>query len=108
MSRRMMFGARAGEATTMQPFETCTQPKCFLREDGVDSRSLAELIVRVLAGEDVAMQSPIQPYERCVGCVQCVLRGGRPLPTIEQVERSFKVGIWTYRRSQRRMRREAR
>ena len=108
MSHRMMFGARGGEATTMQPFESCTQPECFLREDGVDSRSLAELIVRALAGEDVAMQSPIQPYERCVGCVQCVLQGGRPLPTIEEVERYLELGRWTYRRSQRRRRREAR
>ena len=92
----------------MQPIESCTQPKCFLREEGVDSRSIAELVVRVLAGEDVAMKSFIQPNERCVGCTQRILQGGTPLPTVAQLERSLEMGRRTYRRSRRRMRRESR
>ena len=92
----------------MHPFETCTQPGCFLRDEGVDCRALAELIVRVLAGEDVAVKSTIHPSERCIGCAQRVLRGGEPLPTVEELERSLEAGRWTHRRSKRRMRRESR
>lgn len=94
-------------ATATTPDELCTQPGCFLQGDEVDRRSLAELIVRVLAGENVAPESPIQRYERCVGCAMRVLHGGRPLPTVEEVERSLELGKWTYRRSRRRARREA-
>ena len=94
----------------MPPLEACTQPKCLLRERKVDCRSLAELIVRVLAGEDVTedVKSPIQPHERCAGCVERVMGGGKPLPTVEEVERLLEAGRWSNRRSRRRMRREAR
>ena len=107
MSRRMTFRPEGRGATTLEPFESCTHPECFLREPGVDSRSIAELVVRVLAGEDVAMNSYIQLNERCVGCTQRILQGGTPLPTVAEVERSLAMGRWTYRRSRRRMRRES-
>jgi hypothetical protein len=74
------------------PFlEACTQPECLLREEGVDCRSLAELVVRVLSGEDVsnvmAGKSPIHPHERCMDCALRVMRGGKP-----GVEESYRVG----------------
>lgn len=90
------------------PFESCTQPDCHLRDESVDPRSLAELIVRTLSGEDVAITSTIHPYERCIECTQRVLRGGKPLPTVNEMERSSKAGRLAYRRSRRQMKRIAR
>ncbi len=53
------------------PFlEPCTQPECLLWEKGVDCRSLGQLVVSVLSGEDVsnvmAGKSPIHPHEHCM------------------------------------------
>jgi len=90
------------------PLESCTQPDCHLQEAGVNSHSLAELIVRVLAGEDVDIESPIHPYGRCMECTERVLRGGNPLPTVDRVTRSVKAGKLAYRRSRRQMKRMAR
>ena len=74
------------------PFvEACTQPECLLWEEGVDCRALAEMVVRVLSGEDVsnvmAGKSPIHPSGRCIDCVLRVMRGGEP-----GVEMSYRVG----------------
>jgi hypothetical protein len=74
------------------PFvDPCTQPECLLCEEGVDSRTLAKLFVRVLAGEDVsyvmAGKSPIQPQEQCTDCALRVMQGGKP-----GVEMSYRVG----------------
>ena len=92
----------------MRPFEPCTQRECYLREEGVNCHALAEMIVRTIAGEDVAVKSPIQKYERCVGCVQRILQGGKPLPTVEEVERSLAAGRLAQRRERRRERHAAR
>jgi hypothetical protein len=74
------------------PFvDPCTQPECLLCEEGVDSRTLAKLFVRVLAGEDVsyvmAGKSPIQPQEQCTDCALRVMQGGKP-----GVEEPIRVG----------------
>ncbi len=86
------------------PFlEACTQPECLLWEEGVDCRSLAELVVRVLSGEDVsnvmAGKSPIHPQERCMDCALRVMRGGKP-----GVEESYRVGPSRHFRSPRKTR----
>ena len=82
--------------------EPCTQPECLLWEEGVDCGSLAELVVRVLSGEDVsnamAGESPIQPHKHCLDCVLRVMRGGKP-----GVEEYIRVGP-IRRRSKRRPR----
>ena len=88
--------------------EVCTQPECFLREECVDCDNLSELIVRTLTGEHTAVKAPIQQKDRCVGCVRGVLLGGRPLPTVDDVERRRSVGKWARRRSRRWRVREAR
>jgi hypothetical protein len=74
------------------PFlEACAQPECLLWKEGVDSRSLGQLVVRVLSGEDVsdalAGKSPIDPHEQCLDCALRVMRGGEP-----GVEVSYRVG----------------
>ncbi len=86
------------------PFvEACSQPECLLWEEGVDCRSLAELAVRILSGEDVsnvmAGKSPIHRYERCMDCVLRVMRGGEP-----GVEERIRVGPSRRFRSPRRTR----
>ncbi len=71
--------------------EPCTQPECLLREEDVDCRSVAELVVRVLSGGDVsnaiAKESPIHPHEHCMDCALRVIRGGKP-----GVEEYIRVG----------------
>ncbi len=91
----------------MQHFEPCDQPRCFLREDGVDRHALVEIFVRVLAGETVAMKTTIEPHERCADCVERVWRCGHPLPTIEDIDRWIRAGQSTHRRSRRLRRRRA-
>jgi hypothetical protein len=83
--------------------EPCTQPECLLWEEGVDCGSVAELVVRILSGEDVSNamteKSPIQPHEHCVNCVLRVMRGGEP-----GVEERIRVGPSRRFRSPRRTR----
>ena len=89
----------------MRSLERCTQPECLLREEDVDCRSLAELVVRVLSGEDVsnvmAGKSPIHPHEHCIDCAQRVMRGGKP-----GVEKSYRVGPSPCFRARRRTKEE--
>lgn len=89
----------------MWSIERCTQPECRLREKDVDSRFLANLVVQVLAGEDIsdvmAEGTPIHPYRRCVECVLNVQRGGRPLPSVDEIEDLLEAGRWSHRRSRR-------
>ncbi len=71
--------------------EPCNQPECLLWEEGVDCGSLAELVVRVLSGENVSNvkggKPPIQPHEHCLDCALRVMRGGKP-----GVEEYIRVG----------------
>jgi hypothetical protein len=96
----------------MSFMESCTQPECCLREKDVDSRFLADLIVRVLAGEDVSdvigKNPAIQPFERCVECVLQIQKGGGPLQTVDEVEHLIEAGRWSHRRSRRGAKRDKR
>ena len=82
--------------------ETCAQTQCLMHEPGVDSRSLSEMIVRVLAGQAVEVGQPIAGDDRCVECVMHVLRGAIPVPTLDEVRQSQKSGQRSYRRVRRR------
>jgi len=68
--------------------------------------------VQVLAGENgsypAAERSPIHPYERCVECVLQIQRGGRPLPSVEEIEDLLEAGRWSHRRFRRGARRDQR
>lgn len=96
----------------MWSVEPCAQPECILQEKGVNSRFLAQLIVKVLAGEDVSSctleRSPIYPYERCVECVLRIQGGGGPLPSVDEIEHLLEAGRWSHRRSRRVARRDQR
>ena len=92
----------------MPQSELCTQPECTLREDCIDCENLSEMIVRALTGEPAALIPSIQRKDRCVGCVRGVLRGGKPLPTVEDVKRQRSAGKWARRRQRRWRIREAR
>ena len=96
----------------MSSMESCRQPECRLRQKDVDSRFLANLIVRVLAGEDVSdvigKNSPIRPYERCVECVSRIQNEAGPFLTVDEVEDLLEAGRWSHRRSRRGARREKR
>jgi hypothetical protein len=94
----------------MSSFEICTQPGCYLREADVDCHALAEVIVRVISGEDVTDlmngSSPIQRFERCTGCALRVMAGKQPLPTATEIEQLLEAGHRSHRRRRRQARRE--
>lgn len=78
----------------------CTQPQCLLRSGEADT--LAELIVRALAGQDpIPESSRIEPLDRCVECVRRVMGGRGPIETVEELLRGEEAGRWTWRRSRR-------
>ena len=80
-----------------------------MRDEEVGPAFIADLIVRLMAGEDVDISHEVSPEQiitakkRCIGCVLDVMRGKGPLPTVEELRR-----IEEGRRSHRRVRREHR
>lgn len=86
--------------------EICTQPACLLRAPEVDRAYLAELLGRMLTGEDTKDLIPegrrIEHRDACATCVMRVLDGARPFPTEKEVQRLSDLGHWSYRRQRRR------
>jgi len=86
----------------------CTQDECVLRDERVDPRWVAKLLVRLASGEDVSGLVPetkrIEPKSRCIGCAIAVMAGRDPLPTRAEVEREIEAGHWSRRRRRRRER----
>ncbi len=92
--------------------QACTQPQCLLRDEEVGPAFIADLIVRLMAGEDVDFSHEafseriITAKKRCIGCVLDVMRGKGPLPTVEELRR-IEEGLRYHRRVRREYRREA-
>ena len=90
--------------------EVCTQPQCMLREKGFDAEFAADLIRRLLSGEDVSEAVPaerrIDPFDRCRRCVLSVVRGRRPIATAEELK-ELVVADRRWHRRRRRSRRRA-
>jgi hypothetical protein len=84
-------------------FEACTQPQCLLRSEGMGSEFLAELVVRLLSGEDLSGVVPpdrlITRKERCLRCVRSVMQDRGAFATAEELKR-----IEAGKRASRRMR----
>jgi hypothetical protein len=89
----------------MSSYEFCTQPQCILQEKDFDQRAIAELLVRLAAGDDVsdvvAGRSPIQAYERCTKCAQRCIEGLSPLPTADKLQALLEAGQLSHRRRRR-------
>ena len=95
------------DTTTAATIDLCTQPHCLMQDEGVDSTFLAELIVRLMEGEDVSDLLGSRQIARrsvCVDCVRRVLRDRRPVPTLARWRRLVKAGRRSYRRRRRRER----
>ena len=88
----------------------CTEPGCLVRENHVDSAFIADLVVRLLSGEDlsdVMMMGSVfhlpgrNPFYRikrgdhCPGCVTGVMRGRPPLQLVDSVPRVMTQGEWS-------------
>jgi hypothetical protein len=88
--------------------EVCVQSQFALRDADFDADFAADLIVRLLSGEDVSdvfpEQRQITRFERCHDCAVSVLSGGAPIPTDEGYAAAISAG----RRSQTRRRRARR
>lgn len=88
----------------------CTQPQCMFRDKEIDCEFLANVLVRLAAGEDVSDFAPaareIIPDQRCTCCALRVMADRKPLPTVEELEGLVEAGRWTYRRHRRQRRRE--
>ena len=86
----------------MQPRE-CPQPFCALQRDGLDRDELAEMLVRLLAGEEASELRPAPPRESrevCVSCVNQILDGKGPLQWGMDFE-GLIAGWRSYRRARR-------
>jgi hypothetical protein len=85
----------------------CTQPQCLLRDEEVGPEFLADLICKLMAGEDIDASKAIPQdklityYDRCRKCVIDVMQEKGPLETVGELRR-----IEEGRRSHRRERRE--
>jgi hypothetical protein len=77
----------------------------------VNSEFLAELVVRVMADEDVSTllggRPRLHPGPRCVRCAGRVMRGLAPFPTAARREEDLRQGQ-RFQRRHRRHRRHAR
>ena len=91
----------------MEPAE-CPQPFCALQRDGVGREEVAEMLVRLLAGETISALRPSPPKESreaCVACAMRVMEGKGPYAW--GMERENVVAGWKhYRRERRRHMRE--
>jgi hypothetical protein len=84
----------------------CMQPSCPLRDEGVGSAFVREIVLRVLAGEEVEAVIPsARAIERrgvCARCIELVMKDLKPILTLAQRDRTIEVGHLSWRRRRRR------
>ena len=88
--------------------KVCTQPWCPLRDRETGSAFIAELVIRIVSGEDVQDLLPSRTIHRqdvCRECAERVMHGLPPLLTVAQRDRIVEAGPRSYRRHRRRARR---
>ncbi len=102
----------AAGSGTMTAIALCTDDRCLLQDDGVGSVFIADLVLRVMSGEDVSelisSKPPFTRKDQCLECVLRVMRDRRPLRTVAEYEKLVDAGRWSHRRWRRRARREQR
>jgi hypothetical protein len=85
----------------------CRQPSCPLRDEGAGSAFVGEIVLRVLAGEEVEAVIPsaraIERREICSGCIELVMKDLKPVLTIAQRDRTIEVGRLSWRRRRHRL-----
>ena len=85
--------------------KVCTQPWCPLRDKEAGSAFIAELVIRIVSGEDVHDVIPsnrtINRRDECRQCAERVMRDLTPLLTVAQRNRTAETGRWSYRRHRR-------
>jgi hypothetical protein len=86
--------------------------ECLLRADHVGSEFAANLLVRLMAGDDVSQvmrgRPRLVPGKQCVECAQRVMQDLAPLKTAEQWGEEAREGKRSNRRQRRRSQHEAR
>jgi len=91
---------------------TDTGNECLLRADHVGSEFVANLLVRLMAGDDVSQvmrgRRHLVPGNQCVECAHRVMRDLAPLKTVERWGEEVREGKRSKRRQRRRNQREAR
>ena len=109
--RQVRLRPAAGSGT-MTAIALCTDDRCLLRDDCVGSVFIADLVLRVMSGEDVSELISSKPSftrkDQCLECVLRVMRDRRPLRTVAEYEKLVDAGRWSHRRWRRRARREQR
>lgn len=85
--------------------KVCTQPRCPLRDPGAGSAFLCEILVRLLAGEDIEeilhSERAIERQDACSECIERVMWDLKPLLTIAQRDRVVEAGRSHWRRRRR-------
>jgi hypothetical protein len=85
--------------------------ECLLRADHVGSEFVANLLVRLMAGDDVSQvmrgRPRLVPGKQCVECAQRVMQDLAPLKTVEQWGEQVREGKRSNRRQRRRNQHDA-
>ena len=103
---RCVYDADEQGGIDMEP--ECPQPFCLLQRDGVDRGELAEILLRLLAGEEISALRPSPPRDSrgaCLSCVERIMDGKGPL-TWGRDHEDMVAGWKSYRRERRRRARE--
>ena len=83
----------------------CTQPWCPLRDRDAGPAFIADLVVRMISGEDVHDVIPsnrtINRRDVCQGCAERVMGGLPPLLTVSQRDRILGEGHRSYVKGRR-------
>ena len=85
----------------------CTETlgACLLRDPEVRSQSLATLLTRLVAREDLSDVLEGRPSltrePQCVECVLPLMRDLKPLATVSEYEALAQSGRWSHRRERR-------
>ena len=88
--------------------KVCTQPWCPLRDKEAGSAFIAELVLRIVSGEDahdvIPSNQTINRRDVCRECAKRVMRDLTPLLTVAQRDRAVEEGHRFYRKHRRKSR----
>ena len=87
---------------------TCAQPGCLMKRPGFNASELADITIRLLAGETlnrlVSSFEMILARPQCKQCALHVMEGKKTFPTAEEWKHLDDLGQWYGRRQRRKHR----
>ena len=97
--------------TTYKGRITCSQPACLFKKQVFGARQLADITVRMLAGEPVSKfvssSARILARPQCKSCALRIMEGKKAFHSVEEWKQLDDLGQWHNRRERRRRNRLA-